>query len=452
MTPHSLRHNPIGGFMKIFKLQENQTNVKTEVMAGFTTFMTMAYIIFVQPQVLGAAGMDQGAVMMATCLAAAVGSILMGLLANFPIGLAPGMGENFFFTYTIVIAMGIPWEKALAIVFISGVFFLILSLLKIRQLVISAVPSCLKFSIAIGIGLFIGLIGLHEAGIVVANPGGLVKLGQIKEPPVTLAIFGLIFTAILIVRQVKGAILIGIVVTAILGLLIGILKFQGLVAMPPSMAPTLMKLDIKGILHHTYIVPIVIFLYMNMFDTIGSLIGVTTQAGIMKNDGHMPRSTQALSADATATTVGALFGTSTVLAYIESVSGVKVGGRTGLVAVVVGLLFLVATFFHPLVAMISGGVKISSGLIIHPVTAPALIIVGSMMMSSITNIDWKDVYEAIPAFLTIVAIPFTYSIADGIAIGFISYPVLKLFGGKGKEVSWLVYVLGILFILRYAFL
>ncbi len=436
---------------KIFKLAENNTTIKTELLAGITTFMTMAYIIFVQPQVLGAAGMDKGAVMVVTCLAAAIGSFIMGLAANYPIGVAPGMGENFFFTYTLVIAMGISWEKALAIVFVSGVLFMLLTLAKIRELVIEAVPNCLKHGIAVGIGLFIALIGMHEAGIIIANPSGLLKLGPLHEPAVLLSIFGIIFTSILVVRRVKGFIILGIIATAILGVVFQILDYKGIVEKPPSIAPTFLKMDIKGILDFEYVVPVIVFLYMALFDTIGTLIGVTSQAGIMK-DGKMPRASQALMADAVATTIGAALGTSTTLAYIESITGVKVGGRTGLTAIIIGILFLLAIFFYPLVEMVSGGVTLKSGLIIHPVTAPALILVGSMMMWGIKNIEWDNFFDAIPAFLIIIAIPFTYSIADGIAIGFISYPILKLFGGKAREVSWLVYLLGLLFILRYIFL
>ncbi len=436
---------------KIFKLSESGSDFKTEVFAGVTTFMTMAYIIFVQPQILSAAGMDAGAVMVATCLAAALGSFVMGFLANYPIGVAPGMGENFFFTYTVVLAMGIAWEKALAIVFISGLFFILLTLFKIREMVITAVPNCLKYGIAVGIGLFIALIGLHDAGIIVQNPSALLKLGSFNEPPVILAIFGLLFTAVLLARGVKGAILIGIILSAILGVVFGIFQYGGLVSAPPSIAPTFLKMDIKGVLHWQYIIPIVIFLYMALFDTIGTLIGVASQAGIMK-DGRMSRASKALMADAVATTAGAAMGTSTTLAYIESIAGVKVGGRTGLTAVVVGLLFIAAIFFSPIVKMVSGGVALKSGLVVHPVTAPALILVGAMMMWSIKNINWDEMVEAIPAFLTIVAIPFSYSIADGIAIGFISYPVLMLFSGRARHVSWLVYVLAALFILRYIFL
>lgn len=436
---------------RFFDLKGSGTTLRTEILSGVTTFLAMAYIIFVQPQVLGAAGMDHASVMAATCIAAALGSIIMGVLANYPIGVAPGMGENFFFTYTVVIAMGVSWEKALAIVFISGVIFILLTLFKIREMVIGAVPNCLKHSIAVGIGIFIALIGLSDAGIVVANPGGLVKLGALHETPVVLAIFGLIITAILIVRGTKGAIILGMLATAFAGASIGILKFSGIVSAPPSIAPTLFKMDVMGVLDWHYVVPIIVFLYMALFDTIGTLIGVTSQAGIMK-DGKMPRASRALMADAIATTTGAALGTSTTLAYIESIAGVKVGGRTGITAIVVGVLFICALFFYPLVQMISGGVTLSGGLIVHPVTAPALILVGSMMMSGVRNIVWDDCSEAIPAFLTIIAIPFTFSIADGIALGFVSYPLLKLFGGRWRSVSWLTYALGILFVLKFVFL
>lgn len=435
----------------MFNLSQNNTNIKTEVIAGFTTFMTMAYIIFVQPVVLGAAGMDPGAVMVATCLAAAIGSFIMGFLANYPIGVAPGMGENFFFTYTIVLGMGLAWQQGLAIVFVSGVVFILLTFFKIRELLVNAIPDSLKYGISVGIGIFIAFIGLHNAGLIVQNPGGLVKLGAMGEAGVLLSIFGTIFTAVLVARQVKGAILIGIVVSSIIGIATGILKFKGLVAAPPSIAPTFLQLDLKGIFGVGYIVPILIFLYMAVFDTIGTLIGVASQAGMIK-DGKLPRASRALMSDAVATTAGAALGTSTTLAYIESIAGVKAGGRTGLTAVVIGLLFLVAIFFYPVVEMVGGGIKLASGLVIYPVTAPALILVGAMMMWGIKNIDWDNLTDAIPAFLTVVGIPFTFSIADGIAIGFISYPIIKFFAGRGGEVNWLVYLLAGLFLLRYIFL
>jgi AGZA family xanthine/uracil permease-like MFS transporter len=435
----------------MFNLSGNNTNVRTEVVAGLTTFMTMAYIIFVQPVVLGAAGMDPGAVMVATCLSAAIGSFVMGLLANYPIGVAPGMGENFFFTYTVVLGMGLAWQQGLAIVFVSGVVFILMTFFKIRELLVNAIPDSLKYGISVGIGVFIGFIGLHNAGIIVQNPGGLVKLGALNEAGVILSVFGIILTAVLVARGVKGAILIGIIVSSVAGAAAGILKFKGLVAAPPSVAPTLLQMDLKGIFGVGFIVPILIFLYMAVFDTIGTLIGVASQAGMIR-DGKLPRASRALMSDAVATTAGAALGTSTTLAYIESIAGVKAGGRTGLTAIVVGLLFLAAIFFYPFVQMVGGGVKLASGLVIYPVTAPALVLVGAMMMWGIKNIDWENPTEAIPAFLMIVAIPFTFSIADGIAIGFISYPVIKLFAGRGREVSWLVYLLAVLFLLRHVFL
>lgn len=436
---------------RIFKLRENSTTVGTEVSAGVTTFMTMAYIIFVQPQVLSAAGMDVGSVMMATCISSAIACLLMGFIANYPIGLAPGMGENFFFAYTVVVAMGISWEKALGMVFIAGVIFIILSLAKVREMVVNAIPHCLKQGIAVGIGLFIAFIGLINAGIITKNPGAIVQRGNFGEPAVLLAIFGLFVIAILMVRKIRGAILIGIIITAAAGVVTNILHYNGLVSRPPSISPTLFKFDLAGLLKWEYVVPILTFLYMAMFDTVGTLIGVASQAGMMKGE-ELPRASKALFADAVGTTVGAVCGTSTVTCYIESITGVKVGGRTGLTAVVVALLFLVATFFYPIVEMISGGVKTGSGTLLFPVTSPALIIVGSMMIWGVKEIDWDDCCEALPAFITIIGIPFTFSIADGIAMGFISYPVLKLFAGKGREVSWLVYLLAIIFALRYMFL
>jgi AGZA family xanthine/uracil permease-like MFS transporter len=435
----------------IFKLSENRTTVRTEIVAGLTTFMTMAYIIFVQAQVLGAAGMDKGAVMVATCIAAAAASILMGLIANYPIGLAPGMGENFFFTYTIVLGMGVPWEKALGIVFISGALFAVLSLIRVREMIVNAVPDCLKQAIAVGIGLFIAFIGLHDAGVVVQNPSALVKMGSLAQPPVMLSLAGVLVIAVLYARGIKGSILIGMIVTAVAGVAIGIIPFRGVMSSPPSVAPTFLKMDILGVLRWEYVVPILTFLYMDMFDTVGTLLGVSTQAGLIK-DGKLPRASGALFSDAAGTMVGAACGTSTVTAFIESVAGVKVGGRTGLAAVVTGLLFLVALFFYPLVETVSGGVTINGGASIHPITAPALIIVGSLMIQGVTSISWGDITDAVPAFLTIVSIPFTYSIADGIAIGFVSYPVIKLLSGKGRGVSPLVYALAILFILRYTLL
>lgn len=436
---------------RFFKFTENSTDLKTETVAGLTTFLTMVYIVFVQVQLLSAAGMDKGAIMIATCITSAVASIVMGVVANYPIGLAPGMGENFFFVYTLVLAMGVSWEKALGMVFISGVAFMLLSVFKVRELVIDAIPDSLKSGIAVGIGVFIAFIGLHEAGIVVKNPGALVKLGSLSEPAVILSMAGLALMIFFLAKKVKGSILIGILVTALFGIMAGIIKFKGVVSAPPSISPTLFKLDILGVLKWEYIVPIVTLLYMVMFDTVGTLIGVSSQAGLMKN-GRLERSSKALFSDAVGTTVGALCGSSTVVSFIESVAGVKAGGRTGFTAVVVGICFILTLFFFPFIEMVGSAVRLGDGTLVHPITAPALIVVGAMMMGSIKNILWDDFAEALPAFLTIVMIPFTCSIADGIAFGFISYPIAMLAAGRGKSVSWLVYLLAVLFILRYILL
>lgn len=438
-------------FERIFKLKENSTTISTEVIAGVTTFMTMAYIIFVQPQILHAAGMDMGSVLMATCIASAIACLIMGFVANYPIGLAPGMGENFFFAYTVVLGMGVPWQTALGMVFVSGVIFMLLSIFKVRELVVNAVPDCLKQAIAVGIGLFIALIGFVEAGLVVKNPGGILQRGDFSSPAVLLGIFGILIIAVLMARKIKGAILLGILATTVVGILTGIVKYCGTCSMPPAIDPTLFKFDLKGLMKVEYIVPTLTFLYMVMFDTIGTLIGVASQAGLMKN-GRLPRVSRALFADAAATTVGAVCGTSTVTAYIESVTGVKAGGRTGLTAIVIAILFLCSMFFFPLVQMVGGGVTLQDGTILQPITSPALIIVGALMMWGVKNIAWDDYTEAVPAFLTMLSIPLTFSIADGIAIGFISYPIIKALSGQAKNISWLVYVLAIIFILRYMFL
>ena len=434
---------------RLFKLKENRTNVRTEIIAGITTFMTMAYIIFVQPAVLSIVGMDFGAVMMATCISAALATLLMGLYANYPIALAPAMGENFFYVYTVVLTMGIPWQVALGAVFLSGVAFFILTLFKIRELIIDAVPRSLKNAIAVGIGFFITFIGLVNAGIIVKNPGGgIVKLGNIRSIPVLLAAFGILLTVILMIRKVKGAILIGIVVTAIIGLPLGIVKYQGFVSAPPSLAPTFMKMDILGAIDLGLVTVVTVFLFMAVFDAIGTLIGIGEQGGFLVN-GRLPRANKALMSDALGTVVGSALGTSTVTAYIESAAGVEEGGRTGLANVITGFLFILAIFFSPLVKMIGGGYQID-GSILFPITSPALIIVGCMMAKNITKIAWDDLTEAFPAFLTIIGMPLTYSIADGLAFGFISYPLLKALSGKFREVSWLVYLLGAIFLLRYA--
>ncbi|MFA6028216.1 MAG: NCS2 family permease [Elusimicrobiota bacterium] len=434
-----------------FQLKENGTTVRTELAAGLTTFLTMGYILFVQPQVLSAAGMDPGAVFTATCLSSALGCALMGLLANYPIAQAPLMGENFFFTYAVVLGMGVPWQRALGLVFVSGLVFLALTLTRIRETLVNSVPDALKHAIAAGIGLFVALIGLKEAGLVVANAPTLVKLGPLHAGPVLLALFGLALSAALFVRRVRGALLLGMLATSALGWAFGWLRYGGVFSAPPSLAPTLFKLDLTGLLTRDGFSVVLIFLFMTLFDTLGTLVGVGVQAGLMK-DGKLPRAPKALLCDAVATTTGALLGTSTVSSYIESATGVAQGGRTGLTALTVAALFLLALFFAPLVGFVSGAVTLPGGLVLHPVTAPALILVGALMLGMVRRIEWDDPSEGLPAFLTLVVIPFTFNIADGVAAGFISYPALKAAAGKGKDVPPLLWGLAALFLLRYAFL
>lgn len=436
---------------RFFNLSARKTSVRTELAAGLTTFLTMAYIIFVQPQVLGAAGMDQGAVFTATCLSSALGCLLMGLYADYPIAQAPLMGENFFFAYTVVLGMGVAWPRALALVFVSGLAFLALTLTNIRETVVNSVPPALKFGIAAGIGLFVALIGLKEAGLVVANAPTLVKLGPLTTKPVLLALCGFGLTAGLMARKTSGAILIGMLATAVLGSAMGLMHFTGIFSAPPSLAPTFCRLDLRGLLNWDSLSIVLIFLFMTLFDTLGTLVGVSVQAGLLR-DGKLPRAPKALLCDAVATTVGSCLGTSTVSSFIESATGVAAGGRTGLTAVTVGALFLLSLFFAPLVQSISGAVALAPGIFIHPVTAPALILVGSLMMGTVREIAWDDITEALPAFLTIAAIPFTFNIADGIAAGFISYPLLKACAGRGKEAPPLLWLLASLFLMRYAFL
>lgn len=433
-----------------FKLAENATTAGTEMAAGLTTFLTMSYIIFVQPQVLGAAGMDRGAVFTATCLAGALGCFLMGTLANYPVAQAPLMGENFFFAYTVVLGMGIPWQKALAMVFVSGLVFLALTLTKIREALVNSVPPALKFSIASGIGLFVALIGLKEAGIVAASPVTLVKLGKVTSGPAALAILGFAVTAGLSARKTRGSILIGMFSVTLAGWAAGWIKFSGVISSPPSLAPTFMRLELTGILNWESLPIILIFLFMTLFDTLGTLVGVGIQAGLMTG-GKLPRASKALLSDAVATTAGAVLGTSTVSSYIESSTGVAQGGRTGLTAVTAGVLFLASLFFSPLVESANAAIRMD-GAILHPVTAPALIFVGALMMGAVRSIEWDDLTESVPAFLTTAVIPFTFNIADGIAAGFISYPLMKACAGRGKEVSPLLWALASIFAARYLFL
>lgn len=436
---------------RFFRLREANTDIRTEVIAGLATFMAMAYIIFVNPAMISQTGIDFGSAMMATCISAAAATILMGLYANYPIALAPGMGENAFFTYTVCLTMGIPWQVALGCVFIEGLVFIVLTLTKMRQALIDAIPSGLRYGTACGIGILIAFIGFRDAGLLVANPGTLVGLGDVLSPAAVLSVFGLIVTSVMLVKNIRGAILWGILVTAAMGVPFGIVKFQGLVAPPPSMAPTFLKMDIVGALNLGLASIIFIFLFMDIFDTVGTLAGVAELGGFLKG-GKLPRAGRAMMSDAVGTCVGAACGTPTVTSYIESAAGIASGGRSGLANVVTGALFLAAIFFFPLVKMIGGGCRAPGGALLHPVTAPALIIVGSMMLQAVTRINWKDYSESIPAFLVVVMMPLTFSIATGIAFGFIAYACLKLFTGRGREVSWLVYLLAALFVLRFLYL
>jgi AGZA family xanthine/uracil permease-like MFS transporter len=438
-------------FEGLFRLKDNATDVRTEVLGGATTFMTMAYIIFVNPALLSQTGMDFGAVLAATCLSAGIATWVMGLAANYPIAMAPGMGENLFFL-TAVLGMGVSWQVALAAVFVSGVVFFLLTFLKIRELIIDAVPRSLKLAIAVGIGLFIAFLGLVSGGIVEQPPeGNPLRLADLTRPPTVVALVGLTLTVVLMTRKMKGAILIGILAATALAWGMGLVEYQGLVEAPPSLAPTLMQLDLRGLLDAAMVPVVVIFLFMAVFDAIGTLIAIGEQAGFLR-DGRLPRATPALMADSSGTVIGSLLGTSTVTAYIESATGVEAGARTGLANMVTGALFFVALFFAPLARMVGGGVPIEGGASLYPMTAPALIVVGSLMARTVRNIEWSDFTEAFPAFLVIVGIPFAWSIADGIALGFISYPLLKLLSGRPREASPLVYILGVLFTLRYLFL
>lgn len=440
---------------RLFKLRENNTDIKTEVRAGITTFMTLSYIIFVQPAVLQVAGMDFGAVMVATCLASAFATFIMGIYANYPIALAPAMGHNFYFAFTVCGAtamggLGYSWQTALGAVFIAGVIFVFLTKFGFREMLLNAIPESLKHGIAVGIGLLIAFVGLQWAGVVVDTPGILVGLGDLKSPPVLLSILSLAITSIMLVRGIKGAILWGIIITALIGLFFGIVRYQGVVSMPPSLSPTLFKLDLKGLLSTEGITIIFIFFFLALFDTIGTLVGVCEQAGFIK-DGKLPRAEKALLSDSAGMTAGSLLGTSTITSYIESAAGVAVGGRTGLSNMMTGILLLLALFFSPIAKMIGGGFEVSKGIYLYPVIAPTLIIIGSMMFKGIKKIQWDDTTESIPAFLTLMIMPATVSITEGIAFGFISYSILKLITGRAKEVHWLIYLFSGLFVVRYMF-
>ncbi|MBN1223894.1 MAG: NCS2 family permease [Candidatus Aminicenantes bacterium] len=437
-----------------FKLEENKTSVRAELLGGATTFMTMSYIIFVQPAILSTTGMDKGAVMFATCVSSAIATLLMGILAKYPIALAPGMGHNVFFSVIVCGIMGYSWQVALGAVFISGSLFLILSLAGVWKSLVAAVPESLKHSIAVGIGILIAFIGLQYGGLVVNAPPPLpgttdilVILGDLTSKPVLLTVCGVGLTAVLMAMRVRGAILIGILATALLGIPLKVVAYHGMLAAPPSVLPTFLKLDILGALKTGLISVIFIFFFLDLFDTIGTLIGVSGPVGFLK-DGKLPRADKAMFSDAVGTISGALLGTSTVTSYIESASGISQGARTGLANVFTSFLFMIALFFSPLAEMISGSYTYN-GMVLRPVIAPPLIIVGYLMMRGVVYIKWDDLTEAIPSFLTIILMPLTFSITEGIVFGFISFSLLKLVSGKGRQVHWIIYFFSALFIIRY---
>jgi AGZA family xanthine/uracil permease-like MFS transporter len=435
---------------KIFKLQENHTTIQREIIGGLTTFMTMSYIIFVQPIVLSKCGMDEGSVIVATCLASGLATLLMAFLANYPIALAPAMGHNFYFAYIICLSMGVSWQIALGANFVSGFAFILLALWGLREKLINAVPATLKNAIAVGIGLLIALIGLEWSGIIVQVPGTLIGLGDLKNPCVLLSLFGILAISILLTLRVKGAILLGILANAVLALIMGLTHFAGIIGKPPSIAPTFFKLDLLGALQWKMLGVIFTLFFLDLFDTVGTLIGIGQEAKFLK-EGKLPRARRALLSDALGTMGGCALGTSTVTSYIESSTGVAEGARTGLANVITALLFILALFFYPLIKMVSAGVTVGETTL-YPIISPALIIVGILMMANVKKIDWSDYTESVPAFLTITIMSFSFSITEGISFGFISYTVLKLVAKKIKEVPPLIYIFSILFILRYIFL
>ncbi|NLT95631.1 MAG: NCS2 family permease [Clostridia bacterium] len=442
----------------IFKLKANKTTVRTEVMAGITTFMTMAYIIIVNPSILSEAGMPHGAVMVATCLAAALGTFIMGFLANYPFALAPGMGLNAFFTYTVVLTMGLSWQAALAAVFISGIIFLLLTLTKAREAIVNSIPISLKYAVSVGIGLFIALIGLKNAGIIVHNPGtgslGLINAQYFTDEnlkallpygvslkSILLTVFGLIITGVLVVKNVKGSLLWGIFATTLVGIPLGVVEIGAgfsPVSMPPSIRETFLAMDFGEVFSYGIIPIIFAFTFVDLFDTIGTLVGVSSKAGMLDENGNLPRANKALLADSIATIAGAALGTSTTTTYVESASGVAEGGRTGLTAITTGILFLLALFFSPLV-----------GIIPSAATAPVLIIVGIFMMEPVTKINFSDYLEAIPAFFAIFMMPLAYSIAEGIVFGVLAYVALRALTGRFKDISITMWILTVLFVLRF---
>src|SRR5258705_3566194 len=428
------------GFLeRQFGLSRHGTNLKTEFVAGLTTFLTMLYIVFVNPQILGNAGMDKGAVFVATCIAAAVSTLVMALYANYPIALAPGMGLNAFFAFTVVLTYKYSWQQALAAVFCSGVLFFVLSVFRIREYVINAIPKNLKLAISAGVGLFLGIIALEQAKIVVASPATLVTLGALTQWPAILCLIGFVLIVALTSRRVVGGILIGVLVVSVVGIPLGLATYSGVVSMPPSLTPTLLQLDFSRVLEPTFLIVIFSFLIIDVFDNAGTPIGVTHRAGLLDADGNLPRMRQALIADSFAGMFGSLIGTSTTTSYIESAAGVSAGGRTGLTAAFVAMFFLLALFFSPL-----------AGMVPAYATAAALLYVACVMTQGLAEIEWSDITEYAPAVVTAVTMPLTYSIATGIGLRFITYVLCKLIAGKCSEAKPAVVVLAILFGIKFA--
>jgi AGZA family xanthine/uracil permease-like MFS transporter len=425
---------------KFFRLEENGTTVRTELLAGLTTFLTMAYIIFVNPSILGDAGMPKDSVFVATCVAAAVGTLIMGLYANYPIGLAPGMGLNAYFAYAVVKGMGFPWQAALGAVLISGCLFLLVSVLRVRELIIKSIPQSLRTAIPAGIGLFLAIISLKSAGIVAANPATFVTLGDLHQPAPVMAIIGFLVIVALDRLKVRGALLIGILLVTVLSFVFGGNHFSGIFAAPPSIDPTFLQLDIKGAISMGLLNVVLVFFLVELFDATGTLMGVATRAGLMK-DGKMERLNKSLMADSTAIVAGSLLGTSSTTAYIESAAGVQAGGRTGLTAVAIAVLFLLCLFIAPL-----------AGVVPAYATAPALFFVACLMLRELVHIDWEDTTECVPAVITALVMPFTYSIANGLALGFISYAGLKLLTGRMKDVSVVIWIIAAIFLFKIIYL
>ena len=430
---------------KFFELKKHGTNVRTEILAGLTTFMTMAYILVVNPDILGKTGMNQSAVFTATAVSAAIATLIMALYAKYPFALAPGMGLNAYFAFSVVIGQGLSWEFALTAVLIEGIIFILLSLFKGREVIFDSIPLTLKKAVSVGIGLFISLIGLSGSGIIIHKEGGvIVSLGKIKEGAALLALIGLIITFILVIRKVKGALLLGIILTTIIGIPMGITTIpEGfkLFSLPPTLEPIAFKFDFSQVFTTQMFMAVLTFLFVDMFDTVGTLAGVASKTNMLDKDGKLPRVGRAFFADSVGTVVGAMLGTSTVTTFVESSAGVAEGGRTGLTSLTTAIMFLLALFIAPIFTLVPSAA-----------TAPALITVGMFMMEPIMDINFRDYTEAIPAFLTIAMMPFAYSIAEGIFFGMISYTVLKTVAGRSKEVSPLMWILSILFVLRYVFL